>query len=42
LLLDAPQARPTLEVAAKLGVPVFAHPIDVRSGSKAQRLGLSI
>jgi aminocarboxymuconate-semialdehyde decarboxylase len=26
-LLDAPQARPTLEVAAKLGVPVFAHPI---------------
>jgi predicted TIM-barrel fold metal-dependent hydrolase len=27
LLLDAPQARPTLEVAAKLGVPVFAHPI---------------
>jgi predicted TIM-barrel fold metal-dependent hydrolase len=27
LLLDAPQARPTLEVAAKLGIPVFAHPI---------------
>jgi aminocarboxymuconate-semialdehyde decarboxylase len=27
LLLDAPQARPTLEVAASLGVPVFAHPI---------------
>ena len=27
LLLDAPQARPTLEVAANLGVPVFAHPI---------------
>jgi len=27
LLLDAPQARPTLEVAAKLRVPVFAHPI---------------
>ncbi len=27
LLLDAPQARPTLEVAAELGVPVFAHPI---------------
>ena len=29
LLLDAPQARPTLEVAASLGVPVFAtrsHP----------------
>jgi aminocarboxymuconate-semialdehyde decarboxylase len=27
LLLDAQEARPTLEVAAKLGVPVFAHPI---------------
>lgn len=27
LLIDAPQARPTLEVAAKLGVPVFVHPI---------------
>ena len=27
LLIDAPQARPTLEVAAKFGVPVFAHPI---------------
>jgi aminocarboxymuconate-semialdehyde decarboxylase len=27
LFLDAPQARPTLEVAAKLGVPVFAHPV---------------
>jgi predicted TIM-barrel fold metal-dependent hydrolase len=27
LLLDAPQARPTLEVAARLGVPIFAHPI---------------
>jgi len=26
-LIDAPQTRPTLEVAAKLGVPVFAHPI---------------
>jgi predicted TIM-barrel fold metal-dependent hydrolase len=26
LLIDAPQARPTLEVAAKLGVPVFVHP----------------
>ncbi len=25
--IDAPQARPTLEVAAKLGVPVFVHPI---------------
>lgn len=26
-LLDAPQARPTLEAAARLGVPVFVHPI---------------
>jgi predicted TIM-barrel fold metal-dependent hydrolase len=27
LMIDAPQARPTLEVAARLGVPVFAHPV---------------
>jgi predicted TIM-barrel fold metal-dependent hydrolase len=27
MLLDAPQARPTLQVAAQLGVPVFAHPV---------------
>ena len=27
LMIDAPRARPTLEVAAKLGVPVFVHPI---------------
>ena len=27
MLLDAPQARPTLQVAARLGVPVFAHPV---------------
>lgn len=26
-LIDAPEARPTLEVAARLGVPVFVHPI---------------
>ncbi len=26
-LIDAPQARPTLEIAAKLGVPIFVHPI---------------
>ena len=26
-LIDAPEARPTLEVAAKLGVPVFVHPV---------------
>lgn len=28
LLIDAPQARPTLEVAARLGVPLFVHPIN--------------
>jgi predicted TIM-barrel fold metal-dependent hydrolase len=27
LLINAPQARPTLEVAARLGVPVFVHPV---------------
>ncbi len=27
LMIDAPQARPTLEVAAKYVVPVFAHPV---------------
>ncbi|MGH2361936.1 MAG: amidohydrolase family protein [bacterium] len=27
LMIDAPQARATLEVAAKLGVPVFVHPV---------------
>jgi aminocarboxymuconate-semialdehyde decarboxylase len=27
LMIDAPQARPTLEVAAKLGVPVLVHPV---------------
>ena len=26
-LIDAPQARPTLQVAANLGVPVFVHPV---------------
>jgi predicted TIM-barrel fold metal-dependent hydrolase len=26
-LIDAPQARPTLQVAAKLNVPVFIHPV---------------
>jgi aminocarboxymuconate-semialdehyde decarboxylase len=26
-MIDAPQARPTLEVAATLGVPVFVHPV---------------
>lgn len=28
LLLDAPQARPTLEFAAQRGVPIFAHPVN--------------
>ena len=27
LMIDAPHARPTLQVAAKLGVPVFVHPV---------------
>ncbi len=27
LMIDAPQARPTLEAAAQLGVPVFVHPV---------------
>ncbi len=27
MLIDAPQARPALEVAARLGVPVFVHPV---------------
>lgn len=37
LLLDAPQARPTLAMAASLGVPVFVHPISDRQLS--QRFG---
>lgn len=28
LLIDAPQARPTLQIAAELGVPVFVHPVN--------------
>lgn len=28
LLFDAPQARPVLEAAAGLGVPVFVHPVN--------------
>jgi predicted TIM-barrel fold metal-dependent hydrolase len=34
LLLDAPQARPTLQVAAQLGVPVFVHPVNPRPLSR--------
>ena len=30
LMIDAPQARPTLEVAATLGVPVFVHPVAIQ------------
>jgi predicted TIM-barrel fold metal-dependent hydrolase len=30
LLIDAPQARATLDVAATLGVPVFVHPVAPR------------
>jgi predicted TIM-barrel fold metal-dependent hydrolase len=26
--IDAPEARPTLEMAARLGIPVFVHPIN--------------
>jgi len=37
LLLDAPEARPTLAAAAQLGVPVFAHPIT--DAQLRQRLG---
>jgi predicted TIM-barrel fold metal-dependent hydrolase len=37
LLLDAPQARPTLAAAAELGVPVFVHPIT--DAQLRQRLG---
>ncbi len=28
MLIDTPHARPSLEVAARLGVPVFVHPIN--------------
>lgn len=28
LLIDSPQARPTLETAARLAVPVFVHPVN--------------
>lgn len=31
LLIDAPQARPALQVAAELGVPVFVHPVNPQS-----------
>lgn len=36
LLLDAPEARPTLAAAASLGVPVFVHPIT--DGQLSKRL----
>ncbi len=34
LLLDAPQARPTLVTAAMLGVPVFVHPVNDKAFSR--------
>ncbi len=30
LLLNAPEARPTLAVAAQLGIPIFVHPVQDR------------
>ena len=42
--LDAPEARPTLETAVKLGVPVFVHPVNPagwteRMAAKLDRTG---
>jgi predicted TIM-barrel fold metal-dependent hydrolase len=38
--LDAPEARPTLEAAAKLGVVVFVHPVSpIGSTERLSRLG---
>ncbi|MFC7400154.1 amidohydrolase family protein [Chelatococcus sp. GCM10030263] len=37
LLLDAPQARPTLAAAAAIGVPVFVHPLT--DAALRKRLG---
>ncbi|WP_163317081.1 amidohydrolase family protein, partial [Enterobacter hormaechei] len=28
LFIDAPEARPTLQAAAELGIPVFVHPVN--------------
>lgn len=46
LLIDAPQARPTLAAAAALGVPVFIHPINdpalTRRFAKYRRLGVQL
>ena len=40
LFLDAPEARPTLEAAAKLGVVVFVHPVSpVGLTERLSRLG---
>jgi len=40
LLPDAPQARPTLAVAAALGVPVFLHPVaDAQLEARFKRFG---
>ena len=46
LLLDAPQARPTLNAAAALGIPVFVHPINdpalAKRLSRYRRLGTQL
>ncbi len=40
LLLDAPEARPTLTVAAQLGIPVFVHPVtDPEMHKRFRRTG---
>ena len=40
MLLDAPEARPTLTVAANLGIPVFVHPVtDPEMHNRFRRTG---
>lgn len=40
LLLDAPEARPTLTVAAQRGIPVFVHPVtDPEMHTRFRRTG---
>jgi aminocarboxymuconate-semialdehyde decarboxylase len=44
LLLDAPEAKPTLTAAAELGIPVFVHPVNphtlVRRMAKFEQTGI--
>jgi aminocarboxymuconate-semialdehyde decarboxylase len=44
LLLDAPEAKPTLSAAAELGIPVFVHPVNppvlVRRLAKFEQTGI--